>query len=71
MVKVIQTDPPVEKEVLADAIVRVSNSMKALSDSGLTQRTIVALVHDHTGLPKKTITRVITSLAELKSAYCK
>jgi hypothetical protein len=71
MVKVIQTDPPVEKEVLADAIVRVSEGVAALNKSGLNQRAVVVLLHDYTGLPMTAIRRVLNALPELKGMYCK
>ena len=71
MAKVIQTDPPVEKEVLADAIIRVSDGMSALSRSGLNQRAIVALLQDYTNLPKTQIKMVLNGLSELKGMYCK
>lgn len=61
---------PVEKEVLAEAIVRMSEGVNALSKSGINKKGIILLVHDHTKLPKREIESVIDSLAELKSLYC-
>lgn len=64
-------EAPIERTVLAKAIIDISDSMSRLSKSGLNQQAIVALVHDNTGLPKKTIVAVLSSLMVLRSAYCK
>ena len=71
MAKVIQTDPPVEKEVLAETIVRVSEGFDKMVKSGLNHKAIVVLLQDHTGLPKGMINRVLNALPELKKMYCK
>lgn len=64
-------DAPVEKPVLAQAIVDISRAMNRLSDSGLNRRAIVALVYDSTKLPKGTIEIVLNSLDRLARDYCK
>lgn len=71
-VKVIQDqDKPVEKEVLADAIIKISESMSSFtSRSGLNRRAIVTLIADDTRLGKGTIEAVIDSLSELRKLYC-
>ena len=61
---------PVEKEVLAEAIVRISEGVNALSKSGINKKGIIALVHDRTKQKKGDIGIVIDALAELKSLYC-
>ena len=71
-VKVIQNpDAPVEPEILAEAIVRISTAIQALSKSGLNREAIIVLVKDRTGLPKKTIDLVLNSLEQLKRHYCR
>jgi hypothetical protein len=69
----VEQDPeaPIEKPVLAKAIVDISDSLTRLGKSGLNQRAVVALVHDHNGLPKKTITAVLSSLMVLRANYCR
>lgn len=63
-------DKPIEKEVLAESIVKISSAFKALQKSGLNEKAIIVLVHDQTKLPKRDIQLVIDSLAELQQAYC-
>jgi hypothetical protein len=61
----------INKENLSDAIVKVSDGLKALQASGLLDRTIILLLQDHTGLSMKTIKLVLDALPKLKEAYCK
>lgn len=67
----VKQDPnaPVEREILAEAIVRMSKSVQALRSSGLNERAIVALLHDHCRLPKSDIERVLHSLDQLAKDY--
>jgi hypothetical protein len=60
----------VPKPMLASAIVKISETMTALSKSGLTRRAIIVLVKDASGEPKTTIERVLSSLENLKRDYC-
>ncbi len=70
-VKVVQDDAaPVEKEVLAQAIVDISAALKKLRASGLNERAILALVKDDTGISKAEVKRVLDSLAGLRRTYC-
>lgn len=72
MVKVIQNDEkPIEREVLAEAIVRIGDAMKRLNASGLNRRAIIALINDDTKMGKGTIECVLDSLSTLSSTYCK
>lgn len=64
-------EAPVEKEVLAAAIVQIGDSLKRLYDSGLNRRAVVALLADDTKLGKKTIEAVLDSLADLRRTYTK
>lgn len=64
------TDKPVEKEILAESIVKISSAFKALQKSGLNKKAIIVLVQDQTKLPKRDIQLVIDSLAYLQRAYC-
>lgn len=67
----VTQDPskPVEREILAEAIVRMSKSVQALRASGLNERALVALVHDHCRLPKSDIERVLHALDRLAKDY--
>lgn len=71
-VKVIQ-DPeqPVEKEVLAQAIIKISEASDALSRSGVNRRGVVALIHDYTKLNKGVIEAVLEALRDLRATYAK
>jgi len=71
MAKVVQSDPPVEKEVLAEAIVNISKGMTGLLKSGLNKRAITLLIQDHTGLNRGAITAVLDALPQLEKMYCK
>lgn len=64
-------EQPESDEILASAIVKISKSMKDLSDSGLNMKAIVALIHDDTKIAKRTICFVINSLSVLSKRYCK
>jgi hypothetical protein len=68
--KVVQPEgEEVEKEVLATAIVAISDSVQKLRRSGINERAIVALIKDDTGLGKGVIETVLGSLAMLKQRY--
>lgn len=56
---------------LADAIDRIDAGIGALRATRLTQRAIVLLIKDRTGLPLREIEFVINALGQLKSAYLK
>jgi hypothetical protein len=72
LVKVTQDEQkPVEKEVLATAIVSISDAVKKLYDSGLNRRAVVALLADSTKLGKGTIETVLDSLLDLRKTYTK
>ncbi len=63
---------PVEKVVLAQAIVDISKSMNRLLASGLNEKAIVCLIHDDViGVGKNGIRAVLESLKSLSKTYCK
>lgn len=62
---------PVEKVVLAEAIMAVSEAMRKLSASGLNRKAIVTLVKDATGITKQDIEIILDTLVDLKAMYCK
>lgn len=70
--KVVQDiEAPVEKEVLATAIIQICNAVQKLYTSGLNRRAVVALIADDTKLGKGTIETVLSSLLDLRKTYTK
>ena len=70
-VKVNQNlDNEVPKEILAEAIVKISKAFEDLKKSGLNQKAIIALVHDLSKISKRDIQIVLNTLSILKREYC-
>lgn len=69
----VKQDPekPVEKEVLAEAVVRIGEAYEALRRSGVNHRGVIVLLHDYTKVSKRTIEDVLEGLADLRKVYCK
>jgi hypothetical protein len=65
-----QPDEPVAAEVIARAIIDISDSMKKLSTSGLKRKAVVALIHDHSGIRKGDIEIVLNNLEALRETWC-
>jgi len=63
------SDQPVAAEVIAEAIIGISESMKRLTASGLKRKAIVALVHDHSGIGKRDIEIVLNNLESLRETW--
>lgn len=70
-VKIAKSTPPESKEILAEAITRISESFAKLSASGLNQNAIIVLLHDHTKISKRDIKLVLDSLTRLRGWYCR
>jgi hypothetical protein len=70
-VRVIKSDPPETKEILAEAIVSIGNAAKKLQASGLNKRAIVILLQAETKLPQRDITTVLDALPRLEGWYCR
>ena len=70
-VKIIKSDPPESKEILAEAIVRISDGFSMLQKSGLNARAIAVLVQAETKLSMRDIRLVLDSLPRLKGWYCR
>lgn len=70
-VRVVKSDPPESKEILAEAIVRIGSAMKNLQESGLNEEAIIVLVQAKSGVPKGTIKTVLDSLRRLEGWYCR
>jgi len=65
------SEKPESQEILAEAIIRIGDGFKALREGGLNERAIIALIHDHTSIAKRTIAMVLASLRTLKGYYCR
>lgn len=67
----ITQDPeaPIERTVLAGAIIGIEYAMKKLLKSGLNRRAIVVLVHDSCNVGKPDIRAVLESLETLAKDY--
>lgn len=70
-ITVKKSDPPESKEILAEAITRVSDGFTKLQASGLNKAAIVVLLHDSTKISKRDIVTILDSLARLKGWYCR
>jgi hypothetical protein len=69
-IKVTQ-DPAkdVPAEVMAQAIVDISESMKKIASTRLTRKAIVALIHDRSGIAKRTIDIVLDNMEDLEKVW--
>lgn len=67
--KVTQGEKEVPREVLADAIVKISEGFQRLKKSGLNRRGIVVLVKDASGVGITEILKVLDALEDLKRRY--
>jgi len=70
-ISVKKSDPPETTEVLAEAIVKLSEGMASLSSSGLNRKAIVTLLHDKTKIPKRDIVTIIDGMNQLAGWYCR
>jgi hypothetical protein len=69
-ITVKKSTPPESKEILAEAITRISESLTKLSASGLNRDAIIILLHDHTKIAKRDIKIILESLSRLRGWYC-
>lgn len=71
-VRVVQDEEnPVPAEILADALVAISDSMRRLHNTRLTRKAVVALIHDHSKVNKGTIEVVLSNLERLEEIWLK
>lgn len=64
-------EKPETTEILAEAIVRISEGFEKLQDSGLNEEAIIVLLHDRSKISKRDITVVLQNLRTLKGYYCR
>lgn len=60
---------PVEKKVLAKAIVDISESMRRLERSGLNRKAVVILVAKSANCPQYVVENVLDALRQLQQDY--
>ena len=70
-VRVVKSDPPETKEILAEAITRVGTAVAFLNSNGLNKKAIVLLLHDATGVGKRDIQTILDALPKLRGWYCR
>jgi len=70
-VRVIKSDPPETKEILAEAITRIGTAFEELQKSGLNRKAIIVLIQAETKLPRRDIETVLNALPRLKGWYCR
>lgn len=63
-------DAPVATQILAKSIVDIDKHFKAVLTAGLKRETLVALLHDSSGVAKGTIRIVLNNLETLKEQWC-
>lgn len=69
-VNVVQDeDNPIPKDVLADAICKLSDNTNKLLLSGLNEEAIVVLLVDSVKLSKSKVRMVLRALGDLRSRY--
>jgi hypothetical protein len=64
-------DAPIERPVLAKAIVEIGKGFTRLLASGLNERAVIALVADSSNVGRPDIRAVLESLKSLERNYCR
>ena len=60
----------VPAEVLATAIEKISNGIRAWESSGMNRRALVVLLSASTQVPRAIVTTVLKGIDDLKREYC-
>ena len=63
-------DQPIAAEILAKSITEIDKHFKTVMNAGLKRETLVALIHDSSGIAKGTIRIVLNNLEDLKAMWC-
>ena len=56
-------------EIVASSVIKLADGIRKINDSGLTQRAIVLLLHDATGVNKKEIVKILEAAPLLAERY--
>lgn len=67
--RIIQPEEPVPAEILAESIMKVADGFEKIQKSGLSDRALIALLKDATGLGRGEIKAVLAGLESLKAFY--
>ncbi len=69
----VTQDPekPIAKDVLAEAIVKISKAATELRASGINEHGVIVLLAHETKLGRTTIKMVLNALGELRRLYCR
>lgn len=71
-IEIVQSEEyPVPLKILADEIVKVSQAAQSILNSRLTNRAILLLIKDRTGLPMNDIDKVLCAAADLEKQFIK
>lgn len=62
-------DRVIPTEVMAQAVVDISAAAKKLLAGPLTERAVLVLIHDATGVPLRTIREVLVGASNLAALY--
>lgn len=66
-----ENQEPQPIEVLESSIVEIAKAMKVINSTRLTRRSLVALLHDNSKLPKRDIEIVLNNLDQLEELFLK
>lgn len=61
---------PIAAEIMAKAIVEISEAMKRVINSGIRRRAIVTLIHEQSKVGKREIELVLNNLDQFRSLWC-
>lgn len=62
---------PVDLELIAEAIIRVSDGFEAIAKSKLNERAVVLMLHELSGVTKTDIKRILYHARQLKKEFTK
>lgn len=66
-----EEDKEIPAEIIANSIVEIAKGMRVLNKTRLTRRAIVALIHEHSKVPRTTIELVINNIESLEEIWLK
>ena len=71
--KVVQAEnqEPVATEIIAQSIKKVSDGIKAMDRSGLSEKAIILLLRDASGCGKREVENILWALRNLEKLYLK
>lgn len=55
--------------LMREDLYKLQECVDRMKDSGMQEKTIILLMHDHTRIPKKTIKKVLDGLTEIPLKY--